>query len=152
VVSFCVQLTHGFDDEGRKYDRAGRLRPWWSNSTAATFANATRCLVAQYSAYPLAPVGEQRTVGTISGLLTLGENLADQGGVTLSWLALQLKHAQEQRLHANDQLHSAVQALHIMQTAEPALNSTTPEQLFFIAYAQCQSPMQKWPLRGTERL
>ena len=126
-----LQLTHGFDDEGRKYDRAGRLRPWWSNSTAAAFANATQCLVQQYNSYPLAPVGEDATVGRISGLLTLGENLADQGGVTLSWIANQLEEAQ-------DQQQAAVDALQRMQAAEPALGSITAPQLFFLAYGQGQ--------------
>jgi hypothetical protein len=88
------QLIHGFDDEGRQYDRSGALRPWWSASTSAAFNQSAQCLVRQYRAFNLTRVSESPEE-YIRGFLTLGENLADQGGVTLSWIALQIKHAEE---------------------------------------------------------
>ncbi len=78
------ELTHGFDDQGRKIDAEGRLRDWWTAQDAAAFVERAKKLSAQYSAFePLPGVH-------INGDLTLGENIADLGGVTL---ALDAYHA-----------------------------------------------------------
>jgi putative endopeptidase len=72
------ELTHGFDDQGRKIDAAGALRDWWTDKDAKTFEARAKVLGAQYSAYePLPGVH-------INGELTMGENIADLGGVTLA--------------------------------------------------------------------
>ncbi|HVU16094.1 MAG TPA: M13 family metallopeptidase [Candidatus Didemnitutus sp.] len=72
------ELTHGFDDEGRKLDTDGRLRDWWTPDDAKVFENRAHQLSAQYSAFePLPGVH-------VNGDLTLGENIADLGGVTLA--------------------------------------------------------------------
>ena len=72
------ELTHGFDDQGRKFDSEGKLRDWWSASDAALFEARARILGAQYSALePLPGVH-------INGDLTMGENIADLGGLTLA--------------------------------------------------------------------
>ncbi len=72
------ELTHGFDDQGRKFDSEGKLRDWWSASDAALFEARAKILGAQYSALePLPGVH-------INGDLTMGENIADLGGLTLA--------------------------------------------------------------------
>ncbi|MDB6113276.1 MAG: peptidase [Lacunisphaera sp.] len=72
------ELTHGFDDQGRKFDTEGRLRDWWAPADARIFNARAAKLSAQYSAFePLPGVH-------VNGDLTLGENIADLGGVTLA--------------------------------------------------------------------
>jgi putative endopeptidase len=78
------ELTHGFDDEGRKIDATGALRDWWTKEDAEKFEARTRQLGAQYSSFePLPGVH-------VNGDLTMGENIADLGGLTL---ALDAYHA-----------------------------------------------------------
>ncbi len=72
------ELTHGFDDQGRKIDSVGALRDWWTEKDAKTFEARSKVLGAQYSQFePLPGVH-------INGDLTMGENIADLGGVTLA--------------------------------------------------------------------
>ena len=52
------ELTHGFDDSGRMFDKNGNLRQWWSNETISEYVNRTECFVDQYSQYYLSDVGE----------------------------------------------------------------------------------------------
>jgi putative endopeptidase len=78
------ELTHGFDDQGRQLDSEGRLRDWWAPADAAIFKTRATMLGAQYSSYE--PVKGSH----INGDLTMGENIADMGGVTL---ALEAYHA-----------------------------------------------------------
>jgi putative endopeptidase len=78
------ELTHGFDDEGRQIDAAGTLRDWWTKDDAAKFEARAKALGAQYSSFePLPGVH-------VNGNLTMGENIADLGGLTL---ALDAYHA-----------------------------------------------------------
>lgn len=78
------ELTHGFDDEGRKIDASGALRDWWTKEDAAKFEVRAKALGAQYSSFePLPGVH-------VNGNLTMGENIADLGGLTL---ALDAYHA-----------------------------------------------------------
>jgi predicted metalloendopeptidase len=98
------ELTHGFDDEGRKFDATGALSDWWTPSVKAQFDARAQCLVTQYGRIEGAP-------GVfIDGTLTLGENIADVGGVKLSLAALRPSGAH--------------------------LGEFTDEQLYFLAYAQ----------------
>jgi putative endopeptidase len=77
------ELTHGFDDQGRKIDASGALRDWWTPKDAATFKARAQVLAAQYSKFePLPGVH-------VNGELTLGENIADLGGLTLALAAYQ---------------------------------------------------------------
>jgi putative endopeptidase len=72
------ELTHGFDDQGRKIDSDGKLRDWWTKDDAAKFEARAKVLGAQYSAFePLPGVH-------VNGDLTMGENIADLGGLTLA--------------------------------------------------------------------
>ena len=72
------ELTHGFDDEGRKLDSSGQLRDWWTPSDAAAFEAKAKILGAQYSGFE--PVAGAH----INGDLTMGENIADLGGLSVA--------------------------------------------------------------------
>jgi putative endopeptidase len=75
------ELTHGFDDQGRKYDAQGNLRDWWTEADGRAFEQRTSCVRDQYSQYRVA--GDT----PINGRLTLGENTADNGGLRLALMA-----------------------------------------------------------------
>jgi endothelin-converting enzyme/putative endopeptidase len=77
------ELTHGFDDEGRQYDADGNLRDWWTPRVAKEFEARAQCLVEQYDRYESVPGAK------LNGKLTLGENIADQGGLRLAYAAMQ---------------------------------------------------------------
>ncbi|WP_437735566.1 M13 family metallopeptidase [Sorangium sp. So ce1335] len=75
------ELTHGFDDEGSQFDAKGNLEDWWSKEVGAAFREKTGCVEAQYSGYEALPGLK------VNGKLTLGENIADLGGVKLAFMA-----------------------------------------------------------------
>uniref|UniRef100_A0A673UBW0 endothelin-converting enzyme 1 n=1 Tax=Suricata suricatta TaxID=37032 RepID=A0A673UBW0_SURSU len=105
------ELTHAFDDQGREYDKEGNLRPWWQNESLAAFRNHTACMEEQYSQYQVN--GER-----LNGRQTLGENIADNGGLKAAYNAYKAwlrKHGEEQQL--------------------PAVGLTN-HQLFFVGFAQ----------------
>ena len=72
------EMTHGFDDEGRKFDSTGRLRDWWTPEDATRFQARADRLGAQYDTYVPLPGGAH-----VNGKLTMGENIADSGGINL---------------------------------------------------------------------
>ncbi len=75
------ELTHGFDDEGSQFDQNGNLRAWWPTAVRQRYEQQTQCVAAQYSTFePLPGV-------KVNGQLTLGENIADMGGVKLAFYA-----------------------------------------------------------------
>jgi putative endopeptidase len=76
------ELTHGFDDQGRKYDTRGNLSDWWTDQDGKEFEKRAQCFVDQYAAYTA--VGDVK----LNGKLTLGENVADNGGLRLAFMAL----------------------------------------------------------------
>jgi len=103
------ELTHGFDDEGRKIDASGALRDWWTAADAKAFEERAKKLGAQYDAFqPLPGVH-------INGNLTMGENIADLGGLTL---ALDAYHAS---LHGKP---------------APVIDGLTGDQRVFLGWAQ----------------
>lgn len=77
------ELTHGFDNNGSKYDSHGNIKNWWSDVTLAKFQEMSSCYINQANAYRIEQVGLN-----VDGTQTLEENLADQGGVKLGYLAL----------------------------------------------------------------
>jgi putative endopeptidase len=107
------EMTHGFDDEGRQYDAEGNLKDWWTPADAKNFAVRTQAIVAQYNQF--CPLDGRH----INGELTLGENIADIGGLKLAYLAL------EKSLQGKPR--------------PPLIEGYTAEQRFFIAYAQSWS-------------
>jgi putative endopeptidase len=103
------ELTHGFDDEGRKFDATGNLRDWWTPADAKAFDARAQCVVDQYAGYVIIddiPINSR---------LTLGEDLADLGGLILAHAAWR---------HASG------------LTPLPARDGLSAEQRFFVGYAQ----------------
>ena len=105
------EMTHGFDDQGRKSDGSGALRDWWTPEDAVKFKARADRLGRQYDTYVLASVPADH----IQGQLTMGENLADSGGVNL---ALDAYHAS---LHGRP---------------APVIDGLTGDQRVFLAWAQ----------------
>ncbi|HTB99013.1 MAG TPA: M13 family metallopeptidase [Terracidiphilus sp.] len=106
------ELTHGFDDEGRQFDKDGNLKDWWTKDDEQKFNDRAECMVKQYDAIEAVPGVH------LNGKLTLGENLADLGGLWLAWIAW-LDKAQDAHLDMNAKT-----------------DGYTPDQRFWIAYAQ----------------
>lgn len=77
------EMTHGFDDQGRQYDKNGNLNDWWTAEDAENFKKQTQPLVDQYNKFVVLDDL------TVNGELTLGENIADLGGITVAYVALQ---------------------------------------------------------------
>jgi len=103
------EMTHGFDDQGRQYDAEGNLRDWWTKEDADNFTKRADLVGQQFDAFtPFDSVH-------VNGKLTMGENLADLGGLNIAFTALQ-------------------KAL----TGRPKvkIDGFTPEQRFFLSYAQ----------------
>ncbi|MGD0711047.1 MAG: M13 family metallopeptidase [Bacteroidales bacterium] len=76
------EMTHGFDDEGRQFDKNGNLKDWWTKEDAANFIKQTNVLIDQYNSFKILDSLH------VDGKLTLGENIADFGGITVSLNAL----------------------------------------------------------------
>nr|XP_023014776.1 endothelin-converting enzyme homolog isoform X2 [Leptinotarsa decemlineata] len=105
------ELTHGFDDQGRQFDKFGNLNHWWKNKTIEKFKQRTKCVVDQYNKY-------QINGKNINGNQTLGENIADNGGLKAAF-------------HAYLEL--------MKNKPEPQALPGIPlnhKQLFFVAFAQ----------------
>jgi len=103
------ELTHGFDDQGRKYDAKGNLRDWWTKEDAEKFTQRTQCIEDQYSKYVV--VDDVH----INGKLTLGEDVADLGGEILAYNAWK-ETTKDKNLQPS--------------------NDLTPDQRFFVGFAQ----------------
>ena len=103
------ELTHGFDDQGRKFDGKGNLRDWWTPSDAKAYEERSSCIADQYSQYVVG--GDTH----LNGKLTLGENTADNGGVRLALMAYLAGPG---------------------ASAPAVMNGFTPEQRFFIGFGQ----------------
>lgn len=104
------ELTHGFDDEGRHFDAEGNLRDWWAATDSVRFNEQAQRVVDQFSSYI------QVDTTHVNGQLTLGENIADYGGLLTAYDALQRALARTGQ--------------------RTTIDGYTPEQRFFIAYAQ----------------
>jgi predicted metalloendopeptidase len=116
------ELTHGFDDQGRQYDGTGLLRPWWTAQSVAAFTQRATCLINQYSQFK---IGEDH----VNGNLTLGENIADNGGIRIAFNAYK-KYIKDNGAEP-------------LLPTKPAMSN---EQLFFLSFAQgtliVNSPLQ----------
>lgn len=103
------EMTHGFDDQGRQYDAAGNLKEWWTKDDAAKFKTKADKVVAFYNKFSL--LDNQH----VNGALTLGENLADIGGLNIAYDAFKLTKQGK----SNDKI-----------------DGFTPDQRFFLGFAQ----------------
>jgi putative endopeptidase len=81
------ELTHGFDDEGKKFDATGNLSDWWTAADTTKFQARTGCLVKQYGSFIVVPGATPKDDVHVNGQLTLGENTADNGGLVLAYIA-----------------------------------------------------------------
>ncbi|QJR11404.1 Neutral endopeptidase [Usitatibacter rugosus] len=103
------EITHGFDDRGRRFDSIGNLRDWWTADDAKRYEARASMVVKQFDAF----VGVEGV--HVNGKLTLGENISDLGGLKIAYTAMQ----------------KALEG-----TARAPIDGLTPEQRFFISYAQ----------------
>jgi putative endopeptidase len=104
------EMTHGFDDQGAQYDAQGNLRNWWGTTDLEKFKHGTGLVASQFDSYTVLDSVH------VNGKLTLGENLADLGGLSVSYAALEKALAAKGR--------------------PPNIDGFTPEQRFFLAWAQ----------------
>ncbi|RHY85674.1 hypothetical protein DYB35_013804, partial [Aphanomyces astaci] len=81
------EITHGFDHIGRNYDGDGNKNPWWSNATNTAFTTRAQCIRAQYSNFVVTSEETGAVFGNINGKISLGENIADNGGLKTSFRA-----------------------------------------------------------------
>ena len=82
------EMTHGFDDEGSKYDGHGNLREWQTPEDRKNFTERTTCVADEYSGFEAAPAKGDVAAQMLNGKLTLGENTADNGGLRIAYMAL----------------------------------------------------------------
>ena len=83
------EMTHGFDDQGRQFDKDGNMNNWWTDADAAAFKERTDILVDQFNKIVILPEKDGQPALMADGALSLGENIADQGGLRVSYTALQ---------------------------------------------------------------
>jgi len=107
------ELTHGFDDQGSKFDASGNLTNWWTEADRKEFDKRTGCIADEYSSF--APVADVH----LNGRLTLGENTADNGGLRIALIALRKALAADKNNPANQKK-----------------DGFTPEQRYFLGFAQ----------------
>jgi predicted metalloendopeptidase len=103
------EMTHGFDDQGRQYDSAGNLRNWWTEEDAKSYEGRAERVAKQYDGFEALPGLH------INGHQTLGENIADIGGLRIAYVAYKMATKGKK---------------------QESLDGFTPDQRFFIAYAQ----------------
>ena len=117
------EMTHGFDDQGSKYDAHGNVKDWWTPADKSAFDERTGCEVKEYGNFE--PVPGQK----LNGKLTLGENTADNGGLRIAYQALQSVLASE----GDD-------------AATNKIDGYTPDQRYFISFAQvwCENTREQY--------
>ncbi|MNE07835.1 Neutral endopeptidase [compost metagenome] len=103
------EMTHGFDDQGRQYDKDGNLKDWWTASDAEKFNAKTKMVVNQYNGFTV--LNDMH----VNGELTLGENIADIGGLAIAFEAFKLTEQGK---------------------GTDKIDGYTPDQRFFLSYAQ----------------
>ncbi len=115
------ELSHAFDDLGHRFDGKGNMRNWWTPQDEKNYNERAACFVGQYSSYPA--VGDVK----VNGQLTLGENIADNGGLQLAYRAFDSARAREGKAE------------------DKAIDGYTPEQRFFLGWAQwrCMNVTEK---------
>jgi putative endopeptidase len=117
------EMTHGFDDEGSKYDGQGNLREWQTAEDRKKFEERTDCVAEEYGGFEAAPAEDTTPAQKLNGKLTLGENTADNGGLRIAYLALLDTLAAEGK------------------TINDKVDGFTEKQRYFLGFAQvwCQN-------------
>ena len=108
------EMTHGFDDQGRQFDKNGNMNNWWTEADSEAFKLKTDVLVKQFDAVEVLPARDGQPALHADGRLSLGENIADQGGLRVAYTAL----------------HNAIDT-----EAVAPIDGFTPDQRFYLAYA-----------------
>jgi len=119
------EMTHGFDDQGRQYDKDGNLKDWWTKSDAKKFDQRAQCVVDQYGSYAVTDDVKQ------NGKATLGENLADNGGLRMSLSALQTL---------------------MKGKSDAKIGGFTAEQRYFLGFAQVWCSNERDEARRTQAM
>ena len=114
------EMTHGFDDQGRQFDAQGNLRDWWTPGDATRFKARAQRVIDQFDSYTVVDSATH-----VQGRLTLGEDIADLGGLKIAYAAFQMSLKGKAR--------------------PPKIDGYTPEQRFFLAWAQI------WRNKATEQ-
>lgn len=121
------ETTHGFDDEGSKYDGKGNLREWQTPADRKAFTERTDCEVKEYDGFEAAPAHGDAGAQMLNGKLTLGENTADNGGLRIAYIALLDTLASEGK------------------TINEKIDGYTEAQRYFLGFAQvwCQNQTEQ---------
>ena len=114
------ELHHAFDDEGRRFDGDGKLAPWWETRVLVLFEQATACVARLYSNFTIILREFNQTLN-LNGNLTLGENLADMGGLTIAFEAYSNKKAVDRDLYASE------------ANVKYVFDGLSSDQLYFVA-------------------
>jgi predicted metalloendopeptidase len=114
------ELTHGFDDQGRKFDPQGNLRDWWTEQDGKEFEKRVSCVADEYSNFVAVDTMK------LNGRLTLGENTADNGGARVALRALE-------HMIADDKTGKEGQSI----------DGYTPEQRFFLGFGRVWCEKQR---------
>lgn len=117
------EVTHGFDDQGSKFDGKGNRKTWWTATDRAHFEKKSKRLIKEFNGYEVEPSMK------VNGQLTLGENIADLGGLSIAFDAYQLRLA---------------------ATGRKDINGFTPEQRFFLGYAATEREQERPEYRKTK--
>ena len=116
------EITHGFDDQGCKFDGKGNRKTWWTKTDSTRFANKAERLVKEFNGYEVAHDMK------VNGQLTLGENIADLGGISIAFDAYMIRLAHTEREN---------------------IAGYTPEQRFFLGYAATEREQERPEYRKT---
>lgn len=116
------EITHGFDDQGCKFDGKGNRKTWWTPTDSKRFTSKSKQLVKEFNGYEVAPGSK------VNGQLTLGENIADLGGLSIAFDAYQLR---------------------LKETGRKEIAGFTPEQRFFLGYAATEREQARLEYRKT---
>jgi putative endopeptidase len=122
------EMTHGFDDQGSQFDKDGNLINWWTEEDRARFEERTKVMEEYFNGIEVAP-------GTFAnGAFTLGENIADHGGLQVAYLAFQ--NAKKQRETNNvSKANQKRETINASETSQERELQFTEEQRFFLAYS-----------------
>jgi putative endopeptidase len=112
------EMSHGFDDQGRRFDAQGNLRDWWTKDDADKYATQAQRVVEQFNAYTVVD-----STTHVNGKLTLGENIGDLGGLKIAYIALEKAMKTKGR--------------------PPNIDGFTPEQRYFLGWAQVWRTLQR---------
>lgn len=119
------EITHGFDDQGCKFDGKGNRKTWWTPTDTKLFTEKAKRLIKEFDGYEVAPGMK------VNGQLTLGENIADLGGISIAFDAYQFR---------------------LKKTGREDIKGYTPEQRFFMGYAATEREQERPEFRKTQVL